>query len=86
MKFVKFLRAPDFKEHMRASACKSKPLRCIVLLKAMTILLLTEKFHLIIIYYFITHDLIPQLSENFSPAIVPITVFGNDKNHYHVML
>ena len=35
MKFVKFLRAPDFKEHLRTTACESKPLRCIVFLKAM---------------------------------------------------
>ena len=30
-----FLRAPDFKEHLRATACESKPLRCIVFVKAM---------------------------------------------------
>ena len=35
VKFVKFLRAPDFKEHLRTTACESKPLRCIVFLKAM---------------------------------------------------
>ena len=35
MKFVKFLRAPDFKEHLRTTACKSKQLRCIVFTKAM---------------------------------------------------
>ena len=35
VKFVKFLRAPDFKEHLRTTACESKPLRCIVLIKAM---------------------------------------------------
>ena len=32
---VKFLRAPDFKEHLRTTDCESKPLRCIVFLKAM---------------------------------------------------
>ena len=41
---------------------------------------------LIIIYYFITHDLVLQFSEIFSPAIVLITVLGNDKNHHYVML
>ena len=35
VKFVKFLRAPDFKEHLRTTACKSKPLQCIFFLKAM---------------------------------------------------
>ena len=35
VKFVKFLRASDFKEHLRTTACESKPLRCIVLIKAM---------------------------------------------------
>ena len=35
VKFVKFLRASDFKEHLRTTACESKPLRCIVFLKAM---------------------------------------------------
>ena len=35
VKLVKFLRAPDFKEHLRTTACESKPLRCIVFLKAM---------------------------------------------------
>ena len=35
MKFVKFLRAPDFKEHLRTTACEFKRLRCIVFLKAM---------------------------------------------------
>ena len=34
-KFVKFLRAPDFKEHLRMTACKVKPVHCIVFLKAM---------------------------------------------------
>ena len=33
---MKFLRAPDFKEHLRTTACESKPLRCIVFIKAMT--------------------------------------------------
>ena len=69
-----------------ATACESKPLRCIVFIKEWLILLLTAKFHLIIIYYFITHDLILQSSEIFPPAIVSITVLGNDKNHYYVML
>ena len=69
-----------------ATACESKPLRCIVFIKEWLILLLTAKFHLIIIYYFITHDLILQSSEIFSPAIVPITILENDKNHHHVML
>ena len=31
VKFVKFLRAPDFKEHRRTNDCKSKPLRCMKL-------------------------------------------------------
>ena len=35
MKFVKFLRALDFKEHLRTTACESKPLRCIVFIEAM---------------------------------------------------
>ena len=34
-KFVKFLRAPDFKEHLRTSACEVKPVRCIVFIEAM---------------------------------------------------
>ena len=33
-----------------------------------------------------THDLILQSAEIVPPAIVPITVLGNDKNHYYVML
>ena len=35
MKFVKLLRAPDFKEHLRTTACEFKPVRCIVFIKAM---------------------------------------------------
>ena len=35
VKFVKFLRAPNFKEHLRTTACESKRLRCIVFVKAM---------------------------------------------------
>ena len=35
VKFVKFLRAPDFKEHLRTTACEFKPVRCIVFIKAM---------------------------------------------------
>ena len=32
---MKSLRAPDFKEHLRAIACESKPLQCIVSIKTM---------------------------------------------------
>ena len=35
VKFVKFLRAPDFKEHLQTTACESKLLRCIVFIKTM---------------------------------------------------
>ena len=35
VKFVKYLRATDFKEHLRTTACESKPLRYIVFIKAM---------------------------------------------------
>ena len=35
VKFVKFLRAPDFKEHLRTTVCEFKPVRCIVFIKAM---------------------------------------------------
>ena len=35
VKFVKFLRAPDLKEHLRTTACESKPVRCIFFIKAM---------------------------------------------------
>ena len=34
MKFVKLLRAPHVKEDLRMNACESKPLRCIVFIKA----------------------------------------------------
>ena len=56
MKFVKFLRAPDFKEHLRTTACESKPLRCIVFIKAMVNITSRRKVSFIV-YYFITHDL-----------------------------
>ena len=36
VKFVKFLRAPDLNEHLRTTACESKPVWCIVFIKAMT--------------------------------------------------
>ena len=35
VKFVKFLRAPDFKEHLRTTACESKLLRFIAFTKTM---------------------------------------------------
>ena len=35
VKFVKLLRAPDFKEHLLTTACEFKPVRCIVFIKAM---------------------------------------------------
>ena len=35
VKFVKFLRAPDFKEHLRTTAYEFKPARCITFIKAM---------------------------------------------------
>ena len=61
MKFVNFLRAPNFKEHLRTTACESKPLRCVVFIKTRANLLLAVKFYLIIIYsYFFTSDLILQ--------------------------
>ena len=91
MKFVKFLRAPDFKEHLRTTACEFKRLRCIVFLKAMANITSHGKvsfnYHLLFPYSrHGAHDLILQSSEIFPPAIVPITVLGNDKNHYYVML
>ena len=56
VKSVNFLRAPIFKEHLRTTACESKPLRCIVFTKTMAV-----KFYLIIIYsYFFTPDLTLQ--------------------------
>ena len=33
VKLVKFLRKPDFREHLQTTACESKLLRCIVLIK-----------------------------------------------------
>ena len=52
----------------------------------MTNIISHGKVHLITLYYVITHDLILQSLEIFSLAIVPKTVFGNDKKDYYVML
>ena len=84
--FIKKRLQQLFSCEIPATACESEPLRCIVFIKEWLILLLTEKFHLIIIYYFITHDLVLQSSEIFPGAIVLVTVLGNDKNHCYVML
>ena len=58
MKFVKFLRAPDFKEHLRTTACKSKPLRRIVFIKAVANITSRGKVSSNLIIYFFTRDLI----------------------------
>ena len=61
VKFVKFLKAPDFKEHLRTTTYESKLLRCIVFIKTMTNVTSRGKVYLIIIYsYFFTPDLILQ--------------------------
>ena len=86
MKFVKFLRAPDFKEHLRTTACEFKPVRCIVFIKAMANITSRGKVSFNYLLYLITPDLILQSYEIFSPAIVSITVLGNEEKHYHVML
>ena len=55
VKFVNFLRAPDFKEHLPTTACEFKPLRCIVVLKAMANITSHGKvsfnYHLLFHYY-----------------------------------
>ena len=87
VKFVKFLRAPVFKEHLRTTACESKPLRCNVFLKAMANITSYGKvsfnYHLLFRYYPPFNSTIVR---NVSPATVPITVLENDKDHYYVML
>ena len=61
VKFVKFLKALDFKEHLRTTTCESKLLRCIVFIKTMANVTSRGKLYLIIIYsYFFTPDLILQ--------------------------
>ena len=58
MKFVKLLRAPDFKEHLRTTACKSKHLRRTVFIKAIANITSRGKVSSNLIIYFFTRDLI----------------------------
>ena len=65
MKFVKILRAPDFKghfkEYLRTTACESKLLWCIVFIKTMANI--TSRCKVLSNYYlflFFTTDLILQ--------------------------
>ena len=86
MKFVKCLRAPDFEEHMRMTACESKPLRCIVFINAMANITSRGKVsfnHDLLFHY---SRFISTIERIFSPAIRSIPVLGNEKNHYYVML
>ena len=53
VKFVKFLRAPDFKEHLRTTVCESKPLQCIFFIKAMANI--TSRGKVSFNYYFLFH-------------------------------
>ena len=54
MKFLKFLRAPGFKEHLQMTACESKPIRCIVFVKAMANITnrgkVSPNYHLLFLY------------------------------------
>ena len=78
---MKFLRVTDIKEHLGTTACESNFSGVLFSWKHWLILLLAVKAYLITIYsYFFTPDLILQSYEIFSPAIVSITVSGNEKN------
>ena len=54
LKFVKFLRAHGFKEHLRTTACESKPIRCIVFVKTMANITsrgkVSSNYHLLFFY------------------------------------
>ena len=67
---MKFLRAPDFKEHLRMTACEVKPVRCIPLIKAMANITSRGKvsFNCHLLFHY--SQLILQLPEVFSPATV----------------
>ena len=55
VKFVKWLRAPDFKEHLRTTACESKLLRCISFIEIMANINSRGKglsnYHLFLFFY-----------------------------------
>ena len=52
--FVKILRAPGFKEHLRTTACETKPIRCIVFIKTMANItshgIVSSNYHLSFLY------------------------------------
>ena len=83
---MKLLRAPHVKEHLRTTACESKPLRCIVFIKAVANI--TSRGKVSVNYHLLFHysRFNSTIARNLFPAIVPIAVLGNEKNHYYVML
>ena len=86
VKFVKFLRAPDFKEHLRTTACEVKPVRCIVFIKAMANITSRGKvsfnYHLFFHYSRFNSTIV----RNLFPCNSVNNSIGNEKNHYYVML
>ena len=57
VKFVKFLRAPNFKQHLRTTAREPKLLRCIVFIKTMANI--TSRSKVLSNYLFILISLFP---------------------------
>ena len=86
VKFVKFLRASNFKQHLRTTAREPKLLRCIVFIKTMANITSRSKvLSIIYLFLFLYSRFNSTILRNLSPAMVSITVLGNEKNHSYVM-